>query len=210
MKTKIAVATINGRAYYHLVQELKRRHLPFLSLKPWDPIPVHIEVVITTDEETDQISHSKALLYDLCSNPETIVDEATLIIQGKKSYEKVLIGIDPGKTYGIAIIGDNKILQTLTSSSNEETVHLVLGALRRFPASTRIIRVGNGPPEHTRALLDFLAKELPEETTLEIVGEAGTSRFTSNSVNRGVLKDVVSAIRIASRNGKTFLRKDNQ
>ena len=46
MKTKIAVATVHGRAYYKLVTELQWRHLPFLSLKPWDSVPMSIKVVL--------------------------------------------------------------------------------------------------------------------------------------------------------------------
>jgi len=73
-----------------------------------------------------------------------------------------------------------------------------------------VVRVGNGPPEYTKSLLESLAKDLPEETMLEIVSEAGTSRLTSNSVNRRVLRDAVSAIKIAGRNGRAFSRKNIQ
>jgi hypothetical protein len=45
---------------------------------------------------------------------------------------------------------------------------------------------------------------------LEIVSEAGTSRLTSNSVNRRVVKDAVSAIKIAGRKGRAFSRKNAQ
>ena len=118
--------------------------------------------------------------------------------------------MDPGKTYGIAILGDNRVLETLTASNIEEAAHLVVDGLSRFPAEARLVRVGNGPPEYTKTLLDSLAKDLPEETMLEIVSEAGTSRLTNNSVNRRVLKDTVSAIKIAGRNGRAFSRKNIQ
>lgn len=208
MKAKIAVATVSGRAYYQLVTELNRKRLPFLSLKPWDPIPLHIKVVLTTREESHQVSHPKILLFEQESNPETVVDEAILIVQGKEGYEKVVVGVDPGKTYGIAILGDNKVLATLTSSNIEEASHLVVDSLKRFPAEVKVVRVGNGPPEYTQTLLDSLDKALPEETLVEIVSEAGTSRLTNKSVNRRVLKDAVSAIKIAGRNGRILSRKN--
>jgi len=210
MKTKIAVATVHGRAYYELVTELNRKGLPFLSLKPWDPVPFNIKVVLTTEEESSQISHPKILCFEQGSNPESVVDEAILVIQGKQGYKKIVVGVDPGKTYGIAILGDNKVLATLTSSSIEGAAHLVVGSLKRFPAEVRVVRVGNGPPEYTRTLLSSLDKDLPEETLMEIVSESGTSRLTNKSVNRRVLRDAVSAIKIAGRNGRVFSRKNVQ
>ncbi len=208
MKAKIAVATVNGRAYYQLVTELNRKRLPFLSLKPWDPIPLHIKVVLTTEEESHQVSHPQILIFEQHSNPETVVDEAILIVQGKQAYEKVIVGVDPGKTYGIAILGDNKVLATLTSSNIEEASHLIVDSLKRFPAEVKVVRVGNGPPEYTQTLLNSLDKDLPEETLVEIVSEAGTSRLTNKSVNRRMLRDAVSAIKIAGRNGRVFPRKN--
>jgi len=208
MKAKIAIATVHGRAYYELVKELQKKRLPFLSLKPWDPVPLHVKVVITTAEESHQISHPQILRFEQGSNPESVVDKAILTVQGKQGYEKVVVGVDPGKTYGIAILGDNKVLETLTSSNIEAASHLVADSLNRFPAEVKVVRVGNGPPEYTKTLLDALAKELPEETMMELVSEAGTSRLTNKSANRRVLRDTVSAIKIAGRNGRAFSRKN--
>jgi hypothetical protein len=208
MKAKIAVATVSGRAYYELVKELKRQGLSFLSLKPWDPVPLDIKVVITTRDESHQISHPQILPFEQGSNPESVVDKAILIVQGKQGYEKVVVGVDPGKTYGIAILGDNKILETLTASNIEEASRLVVDRLKRFPAEVRVVRVGNGPPEYTKTLLNSLDENLPEETLMEIVSEVGTSRLTNKSANRRVLRDAVSAIKIAGRNGRVFSRKN--
>ncbi|MBN1785251.1 MAG: hypothetical protein JW815_05890 [Candidatus Bathyarchaeota archaeon] len=208
MKTKIAVATVHGRAYYKLVTELQWRHLPFLSLKPWDSVPMSIKVVLTTRDESHQISNTKILVFDPETTPEHVVDEALLAIQGKQSYERIVVGIDPGKTFGIAVLGDNKILATLTASNYEQASYSVLDSLKRFPAETRIVRVGNGPAEYTKTLLDSMDKILSEDTVMEIVREAGTSRVTKASVNRRVLKDTVSAIKIAGRNGRILSRRN--
>jgi hypothetical protein len=210
VKAKLAVATVHGRAYYKLVTELQRRGLSFLSLKPWDPVPISIKVVLTTHDESHQISHPKILAFDQKTTPEAVVDKALLAIQGKQGYEKVVVGVDPGKTYGIAVLGDNTILVTLTASNNEKASHLVVDSLKRFPAEAWLVRVGDGPVEYTKSLLDSLDKLLPEETVMEIVSEAGTSRLTKESVNRRVLKDTVSAIKIAGRTGRMVSRRSFQ
>jgi hypothetical protein len=208
MKAKIAVATVSGRAYYELVNELKRKHLSFSSLKPWDPIPLDIKAVITTKEESQQILHPQVILFGSGSNPESAVDKAILIVQGKRSYERVVVGVDPGKTYGIALLGDDKVLETRISSLLEDVVNLIVDRLKRFPAMVRVVRVGNGPPEYTKRFIHSLSEELPEEVVIEIVSEAGTSHLMSESANRRGLRDAVSATEIARRIGKVFPRKN--
>lgn len=208
MKAKIAVATVSGRAYYALVTELKRKHLLFQSLKPWDPIPLDIKVVLTTKAESQQISHPQILLFEPESNPESIVDKAVLIVQGKQSYERIVVGVDPGKTYGIALLGDDKVLETRTSSSLEEAVNLVVDYIKRIPATSRVVRMGDGPSEYLDNLILSLNRMLPEEIVMEIVSEAGTSHPMNESANRRGLRDAVSAVEIARRNGKLYPRKN--
>ncbi|MCJ7721537.1 hypothetical protein MUO98_03930 [Candidatus Bathyarchaeota archaeon] len=208
MKKRIAVATVNGRAYYELVNELQRKRLPFLSLKPWDPVPVYIKVVLTTEAESSQISHLNILLFEQESNPESVVAEAVLIVQGKQGYERIVVGVDPGKTCGIVILGDNKVLETLTASNIEEAAHLIVDSLKRFPAEVNVVRVGDGTPEYTTTLLDLLDAGLPEDVLVEVVCEAGTSQLANKSVNRRVLRDAISAIKIAGRNGRVFSRRN--
>ncbi len=207
MKTKIAVATVSGRAYYSIVNELKRKNLPFLSLKPWDPIPLNIKVVITTKEERNSITHPNVLIFENGSNPTSIIDEAILSVQGKRSYEKVVIGVDPGKTYGVAVLGDDKVLETFSCSGLEETIKVILGGLKRVPATLSVVKVGDGAPVHTKGLLHLLNEALPRETVIEIVREAGTSRFKNETIHRRGLRDAMSAIEIAGRTGKPFLGK---
>jgi hypothetical protein len=208
MKAKIAVATVSGRDYYKLVKELKRKQLSFRSLKPWDSIPLDIKVVITTKEESQQVTHPQVIIFEQGTNPESVVDRALLVVQGKRSYEKVVVGVDPGKTYGIALLGDDKVLETLTSPSIEMAINLILDWVNRFPATTKEVHVGNGPKKYTKRLIQLLNEKLPEETMIKIVSEAGTSHTVGEYINRRGLRDTVSATEIALRKGKIFARKD--
>ena len=63
-RAKIAVATVSGKAYYKLVNELKNRDIPFLSLVPGDSIPQSIKVVVTTEKEKPLIDHQRILVYE--------------------------------------------------------------------------------------------------------------------------------------------------
>ena len=206
MKAKIALATVSGRAYYTLVNELKRKGLHFLSLKPWDPVPLYIKVVITTKEERHLVTHPNVLIFEYESNPTSVIDEAILGVQGKRNYEKVVVGVDPGKTYGVAVLGDDNVLETLVCSSLKEAVTVILDDSKRFPATVSLVKVGDGAPAYTRELLHSLDEALPQETVIEVVSETGTSRFINETAHRRELKDAMSAIEIAGRKGQVFPR----
>ena len=207
MKAKIAVATVSGKAYYKLLNELKRKGLPFLSLKPWDPIPLNIKVVITTKKERHLVEHPTVLIFERESNPTSVIDEAILSVQGKRNYEKVVVGVDPGETYGVAVLGDDNVLETLVCSSLKEAVDVILGDSKRFPATVSLVKVGDGAPVYTKQLLHSLDEALPQETVIEIVSEAGTSRFINEAAHRRGLRDKMSAIEIAGRKGQMFPRR---
>jgi hypothetical protein len=42
MRTKVAVATVHGKAYFHIVKLLKENNVPFFSLISSEPIPVEV------------------------------------------------------------------------------------------------------------------------------------------------------------------------
>jgi hypothetical protein len=207
MKAKIALATVSGRAYYRLVKELKRKGLPFLSLKPWDPIPLDAKVIITTNEECHLVTHPNVLIFEDKSDPVMVIDEAIRVVQGKSNYDKVVVGVDPGKTYGVAVLGDDNVLETINCSSLEETVNTIMNSLKKVPATVNIVKVGNGAPTYTKELLRLLDETTPRDTTIEVVSEAGTSHLMNETANRRGLRDMMSAIEIARRRGQAFSRK---
>jgi len=209
MKAKIAVATVSGKAYYFLVNELKRKNLSFLSLKPTDHIPFDIKVVITTEREQNQITHPNLLIYKDDANPAIIIAEAARIAQGKTSYEKVVVGVDPGKTFGIAVLGDGKILETANGASAEETFRIVKDVLKRNPAGFSVVRVGDGAPDYAEDLLRLLDENLPKNVVMEKVCEEGTTRLSSELPNRKGARDVISAIKIAGRFGRPIKRRES-
>ena len=210
MKAKIAVATVSGKAYYLIVNELKRKNIPFISLTPNDIIPIEIKVAITTKEEQHLIDHEKILVYHDGVEPEALINEALQIIQGKEYYEKIVIGVDPGEVFGVAVLADGKVIETGNCFSVEETldkIKKILRNLEKIPITSVSVKVGNGVPAYKENLLQVLDNALPSNVMLESVSEAGTNRYLSETKHRRGLRDIVSAIRIAGRNGQTFPRR---
>ncbi|MGC8895491.1 MAG: hypothetical protein ACP5LB_01810 [Candidatus Bathyarchaeia archaeon] len=211
MKAKIAVATVSGKAYYLIVNELKRKNIPFLSLTPNDPIPIEIKVVITTTEEKTIINHEKILVYQEGVEPEALINEALQLVQGKEHYEKIVIGVDPGEVFGLAVLADGNVIETGNCFSVNETLDKIKNAVRSFgksQATSFSVKIGDGVPFYKEKLLKALDKALPSNVMLESVSEAGTDRYPNEVGHKRGLRDIASAIRIAGRNGQRFQRRN--
>jgi hypothetical protein len=210
MKAKIAVATVSGKAYYMIVNELKRKNVPFLSLTPYESVPVEIKVVITTEEEKRLIHHEKILACKTEEDPTAIINEALQIIEGKDLYQKVVIGVDPGEVFGLAVLAGGKVIDTGNCHSLNETlgrIETVIKGLENTSVSSIAVRIGDGVPEYKDKLLQSLDETLPPSVVLESVGEAGTDSRLNEAKHRRGLRDIVSAIQIAGRSGQVYHRR---
>lgn len=210
MKAKIAVATVSGKAYYLIVNELKKKNIPFLSLTPNDPIPIDVEVVISTEQERHLINHEKVLTYREEIEPETLVNEALQTIHGKDHYEKIVVGVDPGEVFGLAVLADGKVIETENCFSVEETLNKIKNILRNYvktQMTSLSVKVGDGAPAYKEELLQVMDRALPPNVVLESVSEAGTNRPLNETKHRRGLRDIASAIKIAGRNGHPFPRR---
>ena len=192
------MTTVSGKAYYWLVNELNRRRIPFLSLIPGEVIPPSIKVVITTRDESRLVNHPSVLIYTPDEEPSKIVDEALRIIKNKKTYEELVIGVDPGKTFGVAVLGDGNILEKKERLTLEMAVDAVLTAISRHPARTRKIKIGDGMPETAEEVASRFQVAAPENTIIEIVSEAGTSNIRGDGSRRKI-SDADAAVNIARK-----------
>lgn len=210
MEANIAVATVSGKAYYLIVNELRKRGMQFLSIMPNEPIPIEIRVVVTTEKEKHLINHGKILVYEDKADVETLISSVVQIAQGKEYYDRLVIGVDPGEAIGLAVLADGKVIEAESCSSVRETLEKVKNILKRFE-NTRIasvtVKIGDGAPAYKEELLIALDNSLPQSVLLESVSEAGTSHYESEFKNRRGLRDIVSATKIAGRNGHAFLRR---
>ena len=208
MKATVAVATVQGKAYFLIVNALRERNMVFLSLIPGEPVPTEVKVVITTEKEKHLINHEKVLVYDSETEPENVVKEAVKILQGKESYEKIVIGIDPGEVFGLAVIADGKVSETANCFSTQEVLDKIKNIIKNVDVSATAVsvKIGNGVPAYKR-LLEALDSALPPAVILEAVSEAGTNRNINEKKHRRGLRDIVSAIRIAGRIGYVYPRR---
>ncbi|MGQ9720628.1 MAG: hypothetical protein ACUVXA_04805 [Candidatus Jordarchaeum sp.] len=187
---EIAVVTSNMRLYYKVVQELKNEGIYFISIKPGEAIPKEIKCVITSSSEEKLTLHPNILIVDdEDSNP--IVPRLRYVLT-ESEPSLIIVGVDPGKTYGIAVLINKKVLETHKSFSSKEAAEIIKNILKTFPAVRRIIRIGTGNPLYYKQLLELL-KEV--DADLELVNEFETSRGSRAT------KDTKAAIAIANKKG---------
>ena len=208
MKAKVAVATVSGKAYFLLVNKLKEENISFISLVPGETVPTEVAVVITTEKEKQRINHERVLVYDSETEPDIVASEVKKILQGKEAYEKIVIGIDPGEVFGLAVLADGKVNETGNCFSIQEALTRISSLVKNvdFSSTSVTIKIGSGVPTY-KELFDTLDAALPPEVVLEVVSEAGTSRTPSNNKHRRGLRDIASAIRIAGRAGHVYPRR---
>jgi hypothetical protein len=210
MKAYVAVATVSGRAYYLIVNALQKRNVQFISLTPKEPIPIEIRAVITTENEKHLINHETVIIYRDGADPETVVNETLQAVQGKEHYERIVIGVDPGDVFGLAVLADGKIIETGNCFGMKETldgIKNILRNLQNLRVASIVVKIGDGVPKRKEELLSIFDKTLPPNIMLESVSEAGTNRHLSGAKHRRGLRDIASAIRIAGRNGQVFQRR---
>jgi len=208
MRAKVAVATIQGKAYFLIVNELKQRNIPFINLIPGEPVPIDVKAVLTTEKEKHLINHPKVLVYDEEAEPDIIGSEVVKILQGKEAYETLVAGVDPGDVFGVAVIADGELIDRENCFSVKEVTDKMKNVLKTLDVSKTAvtIRVGNGVPVY-RQLLEMLDDALPAGVALEVVSEAGTNPYAHEAKHRRGLRHIVSAVRIAGRVGYAYSRR---
>ncbi|MEM3554041.1 MAG: hypothetical protein QW658_03700, partial [Candidatus Bathyarchaeia archaeon] len=132
MREKVAVATVSGKAYYLIVNELKKANVPFISLTPYEPIPLEIKVVITTEKERPHINHENVLIFKDGMDLQALVNQTLQFIEGKESYEQIVIGVDPGEVLGLAVLADGKVIRTGNCFGINETLNEIENIINSF------------------------------------------------------------------------------
>ena len=208
MKEKVAVATVKGKAYFLIVNDLREQHIPFVSLIPGEALPSEVKVVITTERESRIVKHDKILIFHDESELDTLVNDVKRILMGKEAYEKIIVGIDPGEAIGLALIADGKVIEENNCFGTNELINTMIKMMRNvnFSVTSVSVRIGNGVPVY-KEILENLDNALPTQVALEVVSEAGTNRPLNENKRSRKIRHISSAIHIAARTGHIIPRR---
>ena len=129
MKT-LGIYTKDFSLYYDIIKLLRRRRISFVSLSSLQHRPNAVGVILTSHNEIHDIKHEKVIAADVYDSLDHAVDLALQMLIGKELYSKVFIGIDPGDKPGIAVVGDDILLQKTNVESPENVVSTVKQILK--------------------------------------------------------------------------------
>jgi len=208
LKEKVATATVEGKAYFLIVNRLREQNITFISLVPGELVPAEVKVVITTEKEKHLVKNLKILIFTDENQLDKMVNDVKRILQGKEAYEKILIGIDPGEAIGLAVIADGRDIEEDNCFSTQEVINSIIKTIGNvnFTLTSVSVKIGNGVTVY-KELVEALDDALPPAVVLEVVSEAGTNRPLKKNNRSRRIRHISSAIQIAGRTGYTIPRR---
>jgi hypothetical protein len=185
--------------FYHCVsEELKKRDVEFLTLKTEDRIPAEVNVVLTSIKDAFLIDFPVIVAEEDCS---LAAEKAVRFLRGfKDRHRKITLGIDPGKTPGVAILGDNRAVDAFALSSPEEVRDVVNRVIHLHSPEELLIRLGMGGGAYRQRILRALSSM--GNLKIELVNEDSTS-----IVKAKPMRDATAALSIALTKGRTISGK---
>lgn len=172
MKT-VAVVTDDFRFFYEAARRLKEKGQPFISLGFKDPLPLNVELVLTTEAERKRLRGRRVIASD---DPEWAVKAALALLKGG-SFNRLVVGVDPGPRPGVAIMGDGKVLLAETMLSPEEVAPALRDFLSFVNANELLLRVGHGDPTNRDRIITML---WDVTRNIEMVDETSTTGNTGH------------------------------
>jgi hypothetical protein len=193
MKT-LGIYTKDFSIYHDILKALRRRKLAYVSLSSSNNIPKRIGVILTSKKDGKYLKSQKIITVDEYDSIDYAIDKAMQKLTGKEVYSKIFIGIDPGERPGIAIVGDNILLQKIQIDSPEDVVTSIMHFLKIYLSKEVYIRIGHGSIINRNRIINSL---IPLKIPIEIVDETSTTpsqqkgRFNRN-------KEAAAAIALLS------------
>ncbi len=187
----IGLVTEDFRFFHRMVRLLKERGEPFVSLGLDDPIPESVGAIITTNAERDRVRFPTVVSDD---DPDFAFKAARSVLRGKR-FSRIVVGIDPGRTPGIVVIGDGRIIDTEKVYSPEDVMETLIRMTWNLDFEHILIRIGHGDPTNRNRIIHAVW-DLADE--VEIVDETKTTKRTETP-------DIDAAIMIAFTSGEKVL-----
>ena len=210
MTNKIAVATLDGRAYYKIISLLKEMNIPYRDVILGEPLNTNYKLIITSKNESHLIHQNSLLCIEDLYKDLYLAKEKIFSYLHDSGENSLVIGIDPGKITGLAIYYRHKILGSITLNSVNKVSKLVSNMISKTTAKKRIVRIGDGDPKLAREIGKDILKKVKKEIDIELVDERGTSSFLIKKIDKKFSRNQKSAMVIGLRKGKKILYRDYQ
>jgi len=118
-------------------------------------------------------------------------------LNGRNDINQVVIGIDPGKNPGVAVLEDGQVSEVYHVPARD-VPGLVRKILENYPGKDIVIRIGDGARLVGTRLINSI---LDMGVNVEVVDETGTSPSMGSGLHSFEVSDIIAAINIARLKG---------
>lgn len=162
-----------------------------------DPIPHDVGSVITSAGESGKIHFDPEKIVTFSGDAGSTVNAALQMLNGKNGKGRIIIGIDPGKIPGVAVLEDDMVI-AIYHIPSREVLGVVRQILENYPSENSIVRIGHGARLVSARLSNSL---LDLGVRVELVDETGTTPAMGRGVHGSEISDIIAAINIARLKG---------
>ena len=196
----VIIATKNFRFLYKLneilsdIKDIKTNHI-----LPNQSIPPKTDVIITTEIEKGNIDFEN-MFVPKAFNRYYLYSNVLLLAKNRAYFDEIIVGIDPGKTTGFAVIADQEILLGDSEFYTAvDTVKEVITVFFNIETSKLRIKVGQGGGSVKEEIMKRLNEIFHNKVPIEVINEDFTSQKKANLFGSKFTKNINSAILIALR-----------
>ncbi len=197
---RVTIATKNFRFLYIVenilskINEIKTNHI-----LPEEFMDDNSDVIITTEIEKNSI-RSKKIFIPKAFNHYNLFSNIFLIANNRKKFGEVVVGIDPGKTIGFAVIGEGKnILGVGEFFTAVDAVKEVITIFFNIETDTFKVNIGRGGGKTKEEIIKRLISIFHEKVPVNVINEDFTSQNKNRLAEVRYSKNISAALNIASR-----------
>lgn len=175
----VALVTEDFVLYHRLAPFFERQGLPVLGLRPGERPPLSVQVVLDGPAGDPR---SLPVLDDLEAtwlSVRAALDER----RSGRPVKQVVVGVDPGRTIGLAVLADDRIHWVREAASPREAVERIAAWATGLRARTWSIHVGDGSPQERNEILRLLQLRLPR-ADVRLVSESASTPGAVATVSR--------------------------
>ena len=185
------------------MEVLKGLNLDFVVCEPSGAECQIAKVIITTSDEAKNLDPERVVIVEDDLNEDSMVIALMLHLLDIKKPTNIVVGVDPGLRFGLALVIDGNMVRTKISSSPAKAARFTLrwlAAVNDSFSQEPVIRVGTGSSMFAAFFLREITPHV-NSTLLELVNEENTTKVGES--------DTSSAILIAMRKGRPLKESDD-
>lgn len=196
---RIAVATVEGRAYYRFCSALRAMDLGFETILPSQIPDYDGSAVLTTADEAPRGARIAVILDDQAALHPTVMHGKLVRELGCGfGAPHLVMGVDPGTRPGLSVWYHGREIESSTHASAESLVSHMIEVMAGLRATSKKVKIGDGNRRAAASIARQLRQRYCSDFDLHFVDERGTSPRMKNC-NRGGKRDMASARSIAGR-----------